>query len=334
VYIGGGTPTALEPRDLERLLNHITTSFPLANDCEITIEGRVHNFNENKIEACLAGGANRFSVGVQTFHTDLRRSMKRMADRETILRFLAGLRDEGRAVVVIDLIYGFPGQTMDMWRRDIEDFLSLNLDGMDLYQLNLFAKSPLAKAIEKGIFPVMADLPYQAKMFAEGVRLMGAARYRRLTVGHWGRTTRERNIYNHLMKGPSECLAYGPGAGGCLNGHYYFVESDYHKWLSSAGMKKKPLSVMIAPYPLEALNKTIAAGFDLGRVNLRRIDREFNGPIEEILTALLDQWQRAGLIDMDDDWLELTVAGQFWHVNLAQLMIDFLRQNLSEEQTQ
>ncbi len=63
VYIGGGTPTVLEPCDLERLLNYVKTSFPLVNDCEITIEGRVYNFNEDKIEACLAGGANRFSVG-------------------------------------------------------------------------------------------------------------------------------------------------------------------------------------------------------------------------------------------------------------------------------
>jgi oxygen-independent coproporphyrinogen-3 oxidase len=73
VYIGGGTPTALEAPDLTRLLRGIGAALSLANDCEITVEGRIHNFGPDKMEACLAGGANRFSLGVQTFDTELRR---------------------------------------------------------------------------------------------------------------------------------------------------------------------------------------------------------------------------------------------------------------------
>lgn len=332
VYIGGGTPTALEPHDLERLLKTVTTRFPLANDCEITVEGRIHNFTPEKMDACLAGGANRFSIGVQTFHTDLRQSMRRIADRDRIIAFLGELKAYGRAVVVIDLIYGFPGQTMEMWRRDIDDFLSLDLDGLDLYQLNLFPSSPLARAIEKGTFPAAAGLPFQAKLFAEGVRRLEAARYRRLSVGHWGRTTRERNIYNHLMKGPSDCLGYGPGAGGCLNGHHYFVESDLDTWRTVVDMNKKPLAILMSPSPMAELDKTIAAGFDLGRINLKQTGSAFPGSAKTILAPLIEQWQRAGLIQMDGDWLELTMAGQFWQVNLAQLMIDFLHRNMKKEQ--
>jgi len=332
VYIGGGTPTALEAHDLKRLLKTVKSGFPLANDCEITVEGRIHNFRPEKIEGCLAAGANRFSIGVQTFHTDLRQSMRRIADRDRIIAFLGELKAFGRAVVVIDLIYGFPGQTMEMWRRDIDDFLSLDLDGMDLYQLNLFPSSPLARAIEKGTFPAAAGLPFQAELFAEGVRIMEQARYRRLTMGHWGRTTRERNIYNHLMKGPSECLAYGPGAGGCLNGHYYFVESDLDRWRTAVDMNQKPLTILMAPSPMAELDKTVAAGFDLGRINLRRLEAVFGIPMDAVLAPLIEQWHRAGLIETNGDWLEPTLAGQFWQVNLAQLTIDFLHRNITEEQ--
>ncbi len=120
-------PSALEAHDLERLLKTVKTGFPLVNDCEITVEGRIHSFSPEKIDACLAGGANCFFIGVRTFHTDLRRSMRRIADRDRIIEFLEKLKAGGRAVVVIDLIYGFPGQTMEMWRRDIGDFLSLDL---------------------------------------------------------------------------------------------------------------------------------------------------------------------------------------------------------------
>ena len=203
VYIGGGTPTALAAPDLQRLLKHLTAALPLANDCEITVEGRIHHFNADKMAACLEGGANRFPIGVQTFDTELRQAMGRMAGRESVMAALDRLSGLDRAVVVIDLIYGFPGQTMAMWRRDIAEFLSLSLDGVDLYQLNVFKGSPLDKAVVRGDMPPAADLPGQARMFAEGVGLLSGARYRRLSMSHWGRTTRERNIYNHLMKGPS-----------------------------------------------------------------------------------------------------------------------------------
>lgn len=88
VYFGGGTPTALEAEDLERLLKAVRAHLPLANDCEITVEGRLHNFGPEKMEACFAGGANRFSLGVQSFSTKIRRTMGRLASQEEVLRRL------------------------------------------------------------------------------------------------------------------------------------------------------------------------------------------------------------------------------------------------------
>lgn len=333
VYLGGGTPTALEAADLRRILLAVRDGFPLANDCEITVEGRIHHFDAEKMDACLSAGANRFSLGVQTFHTALRRSMNRLADRASAIRALGELRDDGRAGVVVDLIYGFPGQTRDMWRRDLEDFLALEIDGVDLYQLNVFRDSPLDKAIQAGKSPAAADPPEQARLFEAGVARLGRARYRRLSISHWGRTTRERNVYNHLMKGPSECLAFGPGAGGCLGGHYYFGETRYDRWIEGVSAGRKPLSMLAAPHPMAALDKTLAAGFDLGRVHLRGIGESFGLPLETRLAPLAEQWRRAGLVDLDEGWMELTLAGQFWSVNLAQFAIEHLHRRQEPKET-
>ena len=123
VYFGGGTPTDLEPEDLEQLLQGVRKHLPLANDCEITMEGRVDKFTDAKIDACIRGGANRFSLGVQTFNTKVRRRMGRRATREEVLELLAKLCDRNQAAVVIDLIYGFPDQSMDIWEADVRTFL-------------------------------------------------------------------------------------------------------------------------------------------------------------------------------------------------------------------
>lgn len=334
VYLGGGTPTALEAEDLRQILDTIGDTLPLANDCEITVEGRIRNFGPEKIEACLEGGANRFSIGVQTFDTAVRQSMRRLADRQEVIKSLTRLASYDQAAVVIDLIYGFPAQTMAMWEADIHTLLDLEIDGADLYQLKIFAGTPLFGAIDKGKLPSGADQAQKARMYARGVEMMDVAMYRRLTVNHWGRTTRERNIYNHLMKSPSHCLAFGPGAGGSLAGHFFFLETDYSTWRTAVMEEgKKPITMMHYPTAAWPLEKTITAELELCRINLRRIGTAFGLPIAETLTPLFDQWTSAGLLKQKGDWFLLTTAGQFWQVNLAQLTITYLIHTILQEKS-
>ena len=166
---------------------------PLANDCEITVEGRLSNFGPDKMEACFEGGANRFSLGVQSFDTEIRQAMGRVSDRDTLIRQLQLLQSYDQAAVIVDLIYGFPMQTMERWLADIATAQSLKLDGADCYQLNVYRNTPLAKAIESGRLPAGADVPMQSAMFAAGVKAMQKGFYRRLSISHWARTSRERN---------------------------------------------------------------------------------------------------------------------------------------------
>lgn len=69
LYFGGGTPTAFSPDDIRLVMGAVKKYLPLANDCEITLEGRIHNFSDAKMDAAIESGVNRFSLGVQTFNT-------------------------------------------------------------------------------------------------------------------------------------------------------------------------------------------------------------------------------------------------------------------------
>lgn len=83
------------------------------------------------MEAALAGGANRFSLGVQSFDTKIRQAVGRRSDKETLIRQLEKLMSYDQAAVVIDLIYGFPFQTLETWKEDLRIGRELNLDGID-----------------------------------------------------------------------------------------------------------------------------------------------------------------------------------------------------------
>ena len=329
VYFGGGTPTALEPEDLLRLLKAVHTALPLANDCEITIEGRSSNLTAERIEACLEGGANRFSLGVQSFNTAIRQSMGRRSTREQLIERISRLQAYDQAAVVVDLIYGFPGQSMETWLEDIAVAQSLELDGADCYQLNIYKQSLLAKAIEAGKLPSGADVPQQARMFAAGVAAMEKAFYRRLSISHWGRTPRERNLYNQYVKGGANCLPFGPGAGGSLHGHFMINNSEYNDWQNTVNQDRKPTAMLMRPLPKSPLFKAVAEGLEQSHIDLERLERQFSIPLGNIISPLIEQWERAGLVCRQSDGVALTLAGQFWQVNLSQLLLEYL--NKSEE---
>lgn len=328
LYFGGGTPTALEVEDISRLLTYIRNTFPLANDCEITMEGRISNMTRDKVEAYLQGGVNRFSLGVQSFNTDLRRSMGRRSDRDTIIERINMIKEYNQAAVVLDLIYGFPNQTMDIWEDDIKLAQSLEIDGFDCYQLNVFPNTPLGKRIADGSMNPALNVKEKTELFIKSVELMQKALYTRISVNHWQRTTRERNIYNRLARGYASCLSFGAGAGGNINGYSYMILRDYQGYLAAVKNGVKPIMGISIPGENYSMYKEISEYFETGYLDLAYLENKYNLPLTDICSRLLSQWENAGVIKYENNKIILSLAGQFWFVNLSQLLQEYIKLTL------
>ncbi len=328
LYFGGGTPTALEPEDALRVLKAARKYLPLANDCEITIEGRLSNINEASVAAYMEGGVNRFSLGVQTFQTDIRRMLKRVGSQEELIGQLKLLQDTNQAAVIVDLIYGLPEQSMQRWQDDLAVMASLNLDGCDCYQLNVYDQTPLGKAVLEGRIETPPNVAARAHMYAEAVRYLDEALYKRLSLSHWGRTTRERNIYNLYVKSDAHCLAFGPGGGGNINGVFYMNNGDFDAWVKNVEAGRKPIGFMQLPTAKHKEFRAIAEGFEQGLIDVPHMEKDFGPAFVERCRPLLAQWQEAGLLDFVHGRGKLTVAGEFWMTNLSQLLLNFLKRSL------
>jgi oxygen-independent coproporphyrinogen-3 oxidase len=325
IYFGGGTPTALPAGAIARLVSTVKKLFPLSNDCEITLEGRIHNFTKEKIEAALTAGINRFSLGVQTFDTRIRKSLGRRDREEEVIETLTYLRDLGKAATIIDLIYGLPGQTLEIWENDIKTFLSLEFDGCDLYQLNVFKGGPLEESVAKGSIPRPATLKEQADFYVRGVELMEAAHYRRLSISHWARTSRERSLYNLSSLARSECVPLGSGAGGWLRNYMLFVGGNLGSYFKAIKAGQKPLSMAFRRPGRDLLFRDISHQVELGYCDLKKFSSLHDLDLFSILEPVISQWEKVGLVELSDGCLYLTRAGEFWAVNLAQILIDRLQ---------
>ncbi len=318
IYLGGGTPSALSARELSRILGTLKRCLPLASDCEITVEGRIIHFDADKVDACLEAGANRFSIGIQSFDTKVRRRQGRRAGKEEAIAFIEALRDRDRAAVVIDLLYGLPDQDEAVWREDLRIAAQIAPDGVDLYGLNLIPGTPLSTAVSAGKFPAMPALAELGHMYRIGAEQLGAEGWEQISNSHWRRTRRERNVYNLRIKEGVDCLAYGSGAGGLMGRHSYALTPDLDAYGQDVRTGQKPLAGMRVADSFQPLRNIVTAGLETGRLDLGRVEAIAPGSgVRATLGPLLEQWRSVGLVELSGDAVALTLAGRFWYSNLV-----------------
>ncbi|WP_037470262.1 heme anaerobic degradation radical SAM methyltransferase ChuW/HutW [Shewanella waksmanii] len=336
VYVGGGTPTDMQADEIFRLGEAIQR-FKLVDDVEITLEGRLNGFDDDKWQAANQSGFNRFSFGVQSFDTDVRIAAGRFDDKTVLLNRLAELSQHPSASVVIDLIFGLPGQTMDVWQQDLQAVIDTGVHGVDLYQLIGLSGSRMDHAKGKGKVIAPANSQYQAdsqtraNMYAIGANHFEAHNWQRLSSCHWRRDARERSIYNTLAKSGIEILPFGAGAGGSIHGHGCMNGRDLKQWHQAHNstpdtVQTVPAQVpqmIMPPNPSAALDAVIKRGLDTGLLDTRLLPAK----LAKHLTPLFEQWQHNGLTDFSSPLLSLTLAGRFWNVNLQTGLFEFLAAN-------
>lgn len=324
VYLGGGTPSALSAQDLQRIIGALRDNLPLAPDCEITVEGRVAGFDLEKVDACFDVGVNRISVGVQAFDTQLRRRFGRKADQKGVLEFLSALSARDKGAVVCDLIFGLPGQTMQGWQEDVRLCSQLGLDGVDLYCLTVHDKGPLAMSIEKGALPAQAPLSDMAQMYQAGLQIIEQAGWRHLNQAHWAANTRERNLYNQLVKAGADCIAYGSGAGGLLDGQRYVVDGDRLSYQTRIAKGEKPLAMMLPAARHHHARDLIMGSLEGGRLDLDKLEQCTAPGLAKAVYPLFEQWQQAGLLTLSGSVVVLKTPGWFWHCNLVGSLFELI----------
>ena len=335
VYFGGGTPTALLTEDLVRLIRACYQYLPLAEDCEFTIEGRMSHFDLEKAQACIEAGANRISIGVQTFNTAIRRRLGRKHSGDEAFEYLAKLC-ELDAVIVADLMFGLPNQTDEVWQNDIARAAELPLSGLDTYAFNLYPMLPINRMIEKGAFPTPPGFDIQADQYAYTVETLLEKGWEQVSNSHFAYPGRgERNRYNTLIKSDISCLAFGSGAGGNFGGFSYQVQGDLESYLATPKGEKN-IAFMSGHSPNKALLSKVQHDIETGRLNPLLFDGN------KAAQKLIAQWQEMQLFkEPDSDGLiRLNTSGRYWSPTLIRKLMltlptqekDQTMQKLSAEQ--
>jgi putative oxygen-independent coproporphyrinogen III oxidase len=210
VFLGGGTPTMVQPRDLAALLLHLRTVLPVTRDAEVTTEANPDTVDEVGLARLLEAGYTRLSMGAQSFDSKVLAALERIHQPHAVRSAFAAARSAGYENVNLDLIYGANGETLDSWERTVCETIALGPEHVSAYALTIEPATPLGRKVAAGLVPA-PDSDLQADMFELACRLLAEAGYVHYEVSNWARPGREcRHNLGYWERRPY--LGLGAGA--------------------------------------------------------------------------------------------------------------------------
>lgn len=182
IYLGGGTPSQLSAQQLRQLFDTIYNIYKVADDAEVTIETNPDDVTADYAEALSALPINRVSMGVQTFSNERLRFLHRRHTSQQVQQAVKCLREAGFHNISIDLMYGFPGETLDDWQYDIDAAIVLGAEHVSAYCLSIEEGTPLHRMNIEA-----ADEETERTMYYTLIDRLAAADYEHYEISNFAR---------------------------------------------------------------------------------------------------------------------------------------------------
>jgi putative oxygen-independent coproporphyrinogen III oxidase len=199
VFVGGGTPSLVEPDRLMAVLDAV----PRAPDCEVTVECNPDTVTPDLMAVYAHGGVNRISLGVQSMVDHVLRSLGRTHDPSNVQRAVEAIRGAGIPTFNVDVIYGAAGESPDDWLRTLDAALALDPPHVSAYALTVEPGTPLAN--DPARHPDDDDQATKYLAAAEALEAAGLSWYE---ISNWARPGRECR-HNQLYWSMGEYQAFG-----------------------------------------------------------------------------------------------------------------------------
>jgi len=304
VYIGGGTPSLLEPRLLGEILQAIRNSFSCALD-EVTLEADPETIEAEKAADWAASGINRISFGVQSFIDDELKSAGRRHRAADVYQGVGMLRNLGFANISFDLIAGLPKQTEASWGRSLEELMALSPEHVSTYIMEIDEGSRLGlEVLEGGSRYSAGDLPNEelmADFYAVAQRELRSAGYEQYEISNWAKPGfPSRHNLKYWRREPY--LGFGAGAHSFSGTERWANVHDAAAYVASVSAGQSAVESIDTVTRELAFEEELFLGLrQLAGIDLRRIERQYGVDLEAKLLHLASR----GMVEREGNMLRL-----------------------------
>lgn len=309
VFIGGGTPSRLDPVRIAELLESVRRRFDLAADAEVTIEGNPDSLERARLEGYRDAGVTRLSIGVQSLDDAVLRRAGRAHDAARAVAAYHDARAAGISNVSVDLIAGLPGEVLATWGETVGRIAALEPDHLSVYLLEADKDTPLARSIRSGR-ERLEDDDALARAWEITAERLEAAGYEHYEISNFARPGR-RSRHNLKYWTDTPYAAFGLGAHGYAGGARRANRRDLDGYLSAVQHGRDPAETVDAFHAERRLEEAVFLGLRLAE----GIDLDALADRYGIAPAVRwrEVWTRAaeaGLLTIEGPRVRLTRAGR------------------------
>ena len=216
IFFGGGTPSLLEPSEIQRLIAACRESFDLAKDAEVTLETNPETCSTERMEQFRAAGVNRLSFGVQSFRDEELKRLGRIHSANRARGAVGEARAAGFDNISLDLMMWLPQQTQAEWRESVESLIDIRPEHASLYLLELYPNAPLKDDMARGGWSLAPD-DDAAEMYLWSFDRLEEAGYSQYEISNVSLPGR-RSRHNLKYWQDGEWLGFGCGAHSTVDG--------------------------------------------------------------------------------------------------------------------
>lgn len=309
VFVGGGTPTALNEMQLEKLVGTIQNQLRIDTNTEYTFEANPGDLSKEKLAILKDAGVNRLSFGVQTFNDELLKRIGRSHRAKDVFESIDNAKAVGFENISVDLIYSLPGQTKQDVIESIHTALGLGLVHYSGYSLIIEPKTVFYNLMQKGKLTIPGE-DAEAEMYEtlmEQMELHGLHQYEISNFAVPGFESRHNLTYWNN----EEYYGFGAGAHSYVNGMRQSNYGPLKKYMEPLAKDELPIMDAHQVTREEKIEEEMFLGLRKTEgISVRHFQEKFNENPIHLFAEQINEWSEKGLLKMDDKRIFLTRQGR------------------------
>ena len=300
VFFGGGTPSLLEPSEIQRIFSAIRESFEILPEAEITLEANPGTLTEEKLRAYKNLGVNRISIGLQSIHENEQKKLGRIHNYSDFLECFRLARATGFENISVDLMYGIPEQTLDSFAKTLDAVIALSPEHVSAYGLIIEEGTPFFNCRESLPLPTEDT---ECDMYRLAVDKLTAAGYSHYEISNYAGPGRESRHNLHYWR-LDEYIGVGAAAHSYFDGRRYYNPDSLDEYTS--GSRVYVDSSDDAEFEYAMLAFRLAEG-----LSLDDFEAKFSHRFIDSREALIERYVDLGYMRRDGQRLYLTDDGMY-----------------------
>lgn len=317
IFIGGGTPSVLESKEMGAVMQAIRQTFSISKEAEITIECNPGTLTEEKADTYQKLGINRISFGLQSANNEELKSLGRIHTWETFQESYELARKKGFRNINVDLMSALPGQTFKSWCETLKAVLQLYPEHISAYSLIIEEGTPFfskygedARRRDRGDDPqFLPSEEAERAMYQETEHLLDIYGYRRYEISNYARQGYECR-HNLVYWEREPYLGFGLGASSCMNEVRFSNVTDMEEYLRRIRDHLSPVEKESCLTVKEQMEETMFLGLrKIKGVSRKVFFQRFHCEIEEIYGEVMEKLIQEGLLEENEQFVHLTRRG-------------------------